>query len=519
MSNIAEIRLKTLQDIRRKLDKYGKVCCIRPTGFGKTVIASQLMSEYQNVLFLYPLDIIKDSVEERYSDNVDNVTFMSYTKLARMKEVEIKSLPQYDLIISDECHKLGGDNTAINCETLFKCQDGHKLGMTATPERMDLFDVVGVFFDDVTVFRYTLHDAFEGKTLLKPFYCYCSYDIKKDVQVACKNVAGTKEEKREQFDIIKSSYIEACKIFNIDKIIRDVCTRHTDTNYMKFIVFFGNNEHLEEKSNDVQDWFHKAFPKHRIRTIRITSNEREFIENRSKLSDLKRKDNTIDLVYSIDMLNMGYHVENLTGIVMYRGTESHNIFYQQLGRILNSGSGKEGEISRGIVFDIVDNLHVNAIYDILGKKSNKTLEWRRLLIKTAVERGLLQKSLASSKVELEKLINGAIFNIEGINEIIREFKGKGYTRSVSDPHGYNDLTDKDLIATGHEAMYRDLIRKIVAEPISMRARQAYYQWKERGGKDDPRTREFILSQKNPPLEVFAKVKQVSTEAVLKEMGL
>jgi hypothetical protein len=86
----------------------------------------------------------------------------------------------------------------------------------------------------------------------------------------------------------------------------------------------------------------------------------------------------------------------------------------------------------------------------------------------------------------------------------------------------NDLQPEDLIATGHEASYRQLIAKTIAEPISMRCRQAWTRWIERGGDVSIMTREAILAQQAPtgvPLEAFARLKKVSVEAILKEMRL
>ena len=79
-----------------------------------------------------------------------------------------------------------------------------------------------------------------------------------------------------------------------------------------------------------------------------------------------------------------------------------------------------------------------------------------------------------------------------------------------------------MIATGYEATYRELIAKTVAEPRSMRCRQAYQRWKERGGDDSIKTREYILSREAPdfvPLPPFCDLKSVSINEVLNEMGI
>ena len=86
----------------------------------------------------------------------------------------------------------------------------------------------------------------------------------------------------------------------------------------------------------------------------------------------------------------------------------------------------------------------------------------------------------------------------------------------------NTLMPSDLVVTKYAATYRELIAKTVAEPISMRCRQAWNRWKEKGGDDSVMTREHILNQQAPqavPLSPFCKLKNVSINAVLNEMGI
>ena len=69
------------------------------------------------------------------------------------------------------------------------------------------------------------------------------------------------------------------------------------------------------------------------------------------LENLERTANTIDLIASIDMLSLGYHVDDLTGVIMMRNTRSDTIYTQQIGRCLSIKSK-----NRTIIFDLVGNL-------------------------------------------------------------------------------------------------------------------------------------------------------------------
>ena len=191
---------------------------------------------------------------------------------------------------------------------------------------------------------------------------------------------------------------------------------------------------------------------------------------------------------------MGYHVNNLSGIGMYRGTSSGIIFAQQLGRVLSSGSSKPA-----VVFDFVDNIHRESMYQVLGKMP------KRVIINRERREELLEKQKLGILTEVEEKELSNMYN--SVN--------RWWTHA-------NDLQPEDLIATGHEASYRQLIAKVVAEPISMRCRQAWARWKEQGGDDSIMTREAILAQLPPefvPLEPYCRLKNVTINQVLKEMGL
>lgn len=77
----------------------------------------------------------------------------------------------------------------------------------------------------------------------------------------------------------------------------------------------------------------------------------------------------IDLIFSINMLNVGYHVDGITGLIFKRWTGSNQIFLQQLGRCLSSVSD-----TIPVVFDYVNALDSRGItaplytYDRQNKK-------------------------------------------------------------------------------------------------------------------------------------------------------
>ena len=502
MTKIEQLRHETYLDLKQKLNKYGKCALIRPTGFGKTGILTKLLKEYKNVLYLYPAEVIVDAVKNFYgSDEIKNTTFITYSKLINLTSEELDAFGDIDLILCDECHRLGAEKTYRAMQKLLKkFKNAHFVGATATPDRMDLIDEIHDFFDDIVVFEYTLHNAFQDGVLQRPNYCFCSYGTEEldKVEKECKLEVEKMDRGRDKaLVLLRSRLIEISNLKRMDKIIRDTCDKFMeDTSYLKFIIFFSDFQHIEDKGDEVVKWFRKAYPKYTTKVLKITSETSELSKNVHKLDGLVRKNNHIDLIFCVDMLNMGYHVNDLSGIGMYRGTESGIIFAQQLGRVLSSGSDKSA-----IVFDFVDNIHRESMYQVLNKtkKSTKARQARRDELQAKLQDGTITEP---EKKELEDLI-----------------------RTMSSTRWWthaNDLTPEDLIATGHEATYRELIAKTVAEPIAMRCRQAWARWKEQGGDDSVMTREAILGKIPPefvPLEPFCRLKNVTVNQVLREMGL
>lgn len=500
MTRTEELRKTTYNDLKDKLNQYGKCALVRPTGFGKTGILTRLIKEYKNVVYLYPTEVVVDTVKKFYGTaEIENTRFITYMKLVKLNEDELKEFGNVDLILCDESHRLGGTKTYEAMKLLLKAfPNAHLVGATATPDRMDLIDVVDKFFNNIVVFEYNLHNAFQDGLLKRPYYCFCSYGIEdiesveKETRLECDKLDVDKDK---ALTLLRSRLIEISNLQRMDKIIRKTCDKVLDnTTYLKFIIFFSDFNHIEEKGDEVRKWFQKAYPGYTASVLRITSQNKETFENVHKLDKLVYKNKHIDLIFCVDMLNMGYHVDNLSGIGMYRGTSSGIIFVQQLGRILSSGSSKPA-----VVFDFVDNIHRESMYQVLGKMPKK------VIINRERREELLEKQKLGILTEAEEKELNSMCN--SVN--------RWWTHA-------NDLQPEDLIATGHEASYRQLIAKTVAEPISMRCRQAWARWKEQGGDDSIMTREAILEQLPPefvPLEPYCKLKNVTINQVLKEMGL
>ena len=63
------------------------------------------------------------------------------------------------------------------------------------------------------------------------------------------------------------------------------------------------------------------------------------------------KSEHLKLLFCVDMLNEGVHIEGVSGVIMARPTDSRIVYLQQLGRALSSDPSGE----QTIIFDLVNN--------------------------------------------------------------------------------------------------------------------------------------------------------------------
>lgn len=214
--------------------------------------------------------------------------------------------------------------------------------------------------------------------------------------------------------------------------------------YMRFIVFTPSQEDLKAvaKTTDTvgittifenmvsrtYNDFHNAFGRYgyKVRTTIISSAnsvEKENVnvidptEEVEKLIRQKRKivseseaeklfvkkdDLTIDLIFSINMLNVGYHVDGITGLIFKRWTASNQIYYQQLGRCLSSASD-----IIPVVFDFVnaiDDRGINAplyTYNKATKEITENADGTNSSVDTAVDRKSKKSNGTFNKIVLD----------------------------------------------------------------------------------------------------------------------
>ena len=172
---------KAVDEVKEKLKEgFRKIIYVAGTGCGKTWVFMGLMSEIGNVLpelasphiikalYIMPKNVIKENVEgyKEFAELGLHVDFATYN-FFKTAEKGIERFRNYDIIVIDECHHLGGDLYGRNILEAMNRSEKIFIGLTATPYRSS--DKVNVEdFFEVSVHGISVWDAIRME-LMPPF--------------------------------------------------------------------------------------------------------------------------------------------------------------------------------------------------------------------------------------------------------------------------------------------------------------------------------------------------------------
>ena len=340
----------------RMMEQYGKAAIVHPTGTGKSYIAFKLIEDNPEatVLWLSPSEyIFKTQVESlKRNDPVfplANVHFYTYTKLMCCTQAQLDDIaaqkPAY--IILDEFHRAGAECRGESTVALLKlCSDAKLLGLTATNIRYldNNRDMAEELFDSRVASDMTLGEAIVRGVLPAPNYVTTVYQYQKDLaryQTRVDNLRspGIQDVNQKYLDALRRALEQAD---GLDKVF----AHHITNKSGKYIVFCANKEHMDEMISHVPEWFAKVNAE--VAVYEAYSDDpgtdKAFADFKTDESD------KLKLLFCIDMLNEGVHVEGISGVILFRPTISPIIYKQQIGRALTAG-----DTAAPLILDVVNN--------------------------------------------------------------------------------------------------------------------------------------------------------------------
>lgn len=250
------------------------------------------------------------------------------------KDEVLTSFPmdEFDYIIIDEVHK-AGSNSYQKLVNYF--QPKFLLGMSATPERSDDFDIFKMF-DYNIAYEIRLQHALE-EDLLCPFHYFGITDVSADGH----ELSDTSDfkyliaEERVNHIIEKLNYYGYCG----DRV--------------KGLIFCSNKEEAKNLS--------EKFNERGFNTLALTgdNSQKDRDEAISRLEQDERS-GSLDYIFTVDIFNEGVDIPAVNQVVMLRATKSAIVFVQQLGRGLRKAEAKEFVV----IIDFVGNYDNNFLIPI-----------------------------------------------------------------------------------------------------------------------------------------------------------
>ncbi|MEC4565384.1 Helicase associated domain protein [Paenibacillus sp. CMAA1739] len=331
-----------------------RVATVQATGTGKTFLILKCLFTYTDVnkVVLAPSNHILDQLSSKV-DELPNTTLLTYTELSFMSKEAIQQL-NASMIVLDEFHRCGAEKWGEGINKLIAAFPNAKLlGTTATPIRYldGARDMSDELFDGNVATNLSLTEAIVKGILPMPKYVSALYTFDEEIMNLKDKIdksSNTDEEKEGFYKEVEQLKKDLDKSKGIPVILKKYLGDSTG----KFIVFCRNKKHLLEMQSIVKGWFKKAklgkgIDTYSVYTGKTESENNKIIEN----FVLNQNYDNIRLLFTIDMLNEGLHVEDIDGVICLRPTVSPIIYYQQIGRALQVGSKEP------FVFDLVNNFN------------------------------------------------------------------------------------------------------------------------------------------------------------------
>ncbi|WP_455717281.1 DUF3427 domain-containing protein [Anaerosporobacter sp.] len=259
--------------------------------------------------------------------------FSTMQMMAKQDTLDRFSKDEFDTIIIDEVHRAGADSYKRIMEYF---TPSFWLGMTASPDRTDGFDIYELF-DHNIVYEIRLQQALE-ENLLCPFHYFGITDLEIDGQTfddttGVQNFNNLVCEERVNYIIEKMNFYSYCG----DRV--------------KGLVFCSRKDEARELS--------KKFNIHGYRTDFLSGDDSQ--ERREECIERLTNDDgddQLDYIFTVDIFNEGVDIPEINQVIMLRPTQSPIVFIQQLGRGLRKADNKEYVVILDFIGNYMNNFMI-----------------------------------------------------------------------------------------------------------------------------------------------------------------
>ena len=340
--------LKALEKLQQ--DNKHKALLISATGTGKTYLSAFAVKKAKpkRLLFLAHREQILKQACKTFAKIIPDIQygilsanhkdfhkpylFATINMLSKEENLTQFAPTHFDYIIIDETHRAGASSYL---KILNYFQPQFLLGMTATPERTDGFDIYQLF-DHNIAYKIRLNQAMQ-ENLLCPFHYFGITDITVDDQEINDN----------------STFNDLTTDARVTHIINQSQYYGFSGERLRGLIFCS---HIEEAQILSQKFNERGF-----HTIALSGKDsQETRTNAIHKLEQKERSTGLDYIFTVDIMNEGIDIPAINQIIMLRPTKSAIIFVQQLGR----GLRKYPQKDYVVILDFIGNYQNNFMIPI-----------------------------------------------------------------------------------------------------------------------------------------------------------
>lgn len=331
-------------------DNKHKALLISATGTGKTYLSAFAVKKAnpKRLLFLAHREQILKQACKTFTQIIPDIQygilsanhkdfhkpylFATINMLSKEENLTQFTPTHFDYIIIDETHRAGASSYL---KILNYFQPQFLLGMTATPERTDGFDIYQLF-DHNIAYEIRLNQAMQ-ENLLCPFHYFGITDITVDDQEINDN----------------STFNDLTTDARVTHIINQSQYYGFSGERLRGLIFCSQIEEAQILS--------QKFNERGFNTIALSGKDsQETRTNAIHKLEQKERSTGLDYIFTVDIMNEGIDIPAINQIIMLRPTKSAIIFVQQLGR----GLRKYPQKDYVVILDFIGNYQNNFMIPI-----------------------------------------------------------------------------------------------------------------------------------------------------------
>lgn len=298
-------------------------------------IAKQALKSFKNVFG----DTKKFGLLSGNSHDMDaDYLFSTMQMMAKTEIMEQFAKDEFSVIVIDEAHRTGAGSYQ---KIMDYFEPKFWLGMTASPERTDSYDVFATFDHNIAL-EIRLQQAL-NENLLCPFHYFGITDLEIDGETVDEET-GLRDFNRLTSDA------------RVDYITEQMEYYGYSGDRVKGLIFCSSKKEAKALS--------LIFNQRGYHTRALTGEDNQ--EKREEAIELLTRDISsqyeehLDYILTVDIFNEGVDIPEINQVVLLRPTESPIVFVQQLGRGLRRATDKEYVV----ILDFIGNYKNNFMIPI-----------------------------------------------------------------------------------------------------------------------------------------------------------